>query len=183
MKQRPNIDKIIQMPFIREVASKFIERRGILEEAIPIKKTAYHRQIEGEVEDSMTYSNTGTQMQQNQTSNTNMKNESNMTPAERLRKKKEEAARKREAELIQFNKKEVQNRMAEQTSKQKVQNHLRSAMDNTVYSQYQPTLGLKTNDSGRTVGTNAQSQSFNQGQLKGVNMGESLGGFNDELSY
>ena len=101
-RSRPNIDEIIQMPFIRQVACKFIERRGVVEvfflllkiqEHIPIKKTAYHR--DKTITDKN--SNDPITMSMNQGSqHTDML----LTPAQRLKKKKEEEARRREAELV-----------------------------------------------------------------------------------
>lgn len=175
-RNRPSIKDIIGMPWIRKTAENFKARRGQMDVHLPIKKTEMHRQG-GPNENVQNFSDSNI---------TNVsQNASNMllTPAERAKKKKEDAAEKRRLELINASKHSQDYRLGTGSAKQRKEDDMRSTFDRTTVSYNQQTLNLKTGSYGdKTLGTNAMTSDYdpNLNQKNNSNLQESFGYSHDK---
>jgi NIMA (never in mitosis gene a)-related kinase len=170
-RNRPSIKDIIGMPWIRKTAENFKARRGQMDVHLPIKKTEMHRQG-GPNENIQNFSDSNI--------TTTSQNASNMllTPAERAKKKKEDAAEKRRLELINASKHSQDFRLGTGSAKQRKEDDMRSTFDRTTVSYNQQTLNLKTGSYGdKTLGTNAMTSDYdpNLNQKNNSNLQESFG--------
>lgn len=108
-KQRPSVDEILRIPFMKEIAINFINKhsKGKITESvlIPIKKTEYHKD---KVEEEMF---------------------KGMTPSQIMKKKKELKAQRRAEEL----KRAARENLVDNRSKVKMRKHnnMKSTMDRT----------------------------------------------------
>ena len=143
-KMRPEITEVIQMPFFKRVAENFKSRRGKMDVHVPIsikKETVQSEDMRKKIKPS-TADNSNSRYSENSLSN--------LTPMERIKKRKQILADKRAKELIDYQKSMTKQDNKSQISIEKSIPDKRPELDNTVESfnandNTQETINLKTN--------------------------------------